>query len=38
MQLAKVSAVTLSQQEEGDSEDLQRGRANRTGFLGKMVS
>ena len=38
LQLAKASAATLPQQEESDLADVQRGRANISGFLGKMVS
>jgi hypothetical protein len=38
LQLAKASAATLSQQEESDSADVQRGRVNISGFLCIMVS
>ena len=38
LQLAKASAATLLQQEENDSADVERGRANISGFLGTMVS
>jgi hypothetical protein len=38
LQLAKASAATLSQQEENDSVDVQRGRVNISGFLGIQVS
>jgi hypothetical protein len=38
LQLAKASAATLSQQEENDSADVQRGRGNISGFLGTMVN
>jgi hypothetical protein len=38
LQLAKASAATLSQQEENDSGDAQRGRVNISGFLGEKVS
>jgi hypothetical protein len=34
----KASAATLSQQEENDSEDVQRGGLNIPGFLGSKVS
>ena len=33
----KASAATLSQQEEDDSEDVQRGGVNISGFLGEKV-
>jgi hypothetical protein len=38
LQLDKTSAATLSQQDEYDSADVQRGRANISGFLGTIVS
>jgi hypothetical protein len=38
LQLAKASAATLSQQEENESADVQRGRVNISGFLGAKVS
>jgi hypothetical protein len=34
----KASAATLSQQEENDSADIQRGGVNISGFLGAKVS
>jgi hypothetical protein len=34
----KASAATLSQQEENDSADVQRGGVNTSGFLGVKVS
>jgi hypothetical protein len=34
----KASASTLSQQEENDSKDVQRGGVNKSGFLGEKVS
>jgi hypothetical protein len=34
----KASAATLTQQEENDSADVQRGGVNISGFLGEKVS
>jgi hypothetical protein len=34
----KANAATLSQQEENDSADVQRGGVNISGFLGAKVS
>jgi hypothetical protein len=33
LQFAKASAATLSQQEKNNSADVQRGRANISGFI-----
>jgi hypothetical protein len=38
LQFAKVSAATLSQQENNNSADLQRDRANISGFIGTVAS
>jgi hypothetical protein len=37
-QFAKASAATLPQQEKNDTADVQRGRVNIPGFIGKVVS
>jgi hypothetical protein len=36
LQFAKASAATLSQQEKNDTEDVQQGRVNISGFIGKV--
>ena len=38
LQFAKASAATLPQQEKNDTADVQRGRVNTPGFIGKVVS
>jgi hypothetical protein len=38
LQFAKASAATLPQQEKNDTEDLKRGRANISGFIGTVAS
>jgi hypothetical protein len=38
LQFAKASAATLSQQEKNDSEDVQRGRVNISGFICAVAS
>jgi hypothetical protein len=38
LQFAKASDATLSQQEKNDTEDVQRGRANISGFIGTLAS
>jgi hypothetical protein len=38
LQFAKASVATLSQQEENDTADKQRGRVNISGVVGRLVS
>jgi hypothetical protein len=38
LQFAEASAATLSQQEKNDTADVQRGRANISGFIGTVAS
>jgi hypothetical protein len=38
LQIAKASAATLPQQEKSDSEDVQPGRANISGFINAVAS
>jgi hypothetical protein len=38
LQFDKASAATLPQQEKNNSADVQRGRANISGFIGTVAS
>jgi hypothetical protein len=38
LQFAEASAATLSQQEQNDTEDVQRGGVHISGFIGTVVS